>query len=385
MKIQTATKYYSPVRAWARMTVFLLKLFPMLPSRPVNWITPKPLVEKVTYPTLHGYATGDLYRPPGRGPHRAVVVILGVVPFGTDHPQVPRLGEALARSGFAALLYWSPAMRDLRLEPDDAENIALAYEWLISQPNVDSTRSGLLGTCVGGSFALMAAASSRIRDRVSFIAAYAPYSSLFTLLQDAASSSTVREEQRQPWEVDQLTRKVLVRSLTSDLEPDEAGILRDAFTVPEHEPDRNKLSQAGKNICSLLSHPDAEEAQKIIERLPDILRARLAAMSPVRYLKDIQTPLIILLHDRYDQVIPVGESRRLRSELASHEGLVYKELQFQHLDPSRLPLFRLFLELSRFCKAICPLFYSGYSTGKDIKPVKHAEHKKYRPAKFYSF
>ncbi len=46
-----------------------------------------------------------------------VVVCLEVVPFGVDYPQVPRLGAALARSCFAALLYWSPAMRDLRLEP----------------------------------------------------------------------------------------------------------------------------------------------------------------------------------------------------------------------------------------------------------------------------
>jgi hypothetical protein len=29
--------------------------------------------------------------------------------FSCFHPQVPRLGKALARAGFAALLYWSPA------------------------------------------------------------------------------------------------------------------------------------------------------------------------------------------------------------------------------------------------------------------------------------
>jgi dienelactone hydrolase len=73
-------------------------------------------------------------------------------------------------------------MRDLHLEPGDVHNIALAYEWLIAQPYVDSDKSGLLGTCVGGSFALMAAASPRIREKVSFLAVYAPYSSMFTLL-----------------------------------------------------------------------------------------------------------------------------------------------------------------------------------------------------------
>ncbi len=71
-----------------------------------------------------------------------------VVPFGVDHPQVPVLGKALAHAGFVALLYWSSAMRDFRLGPEDIENISLAYDWLIQQPYVDPARSGLLGTWI---------------------------------------------------------------------------------------------------------------------------------------------------------------------------------------------------------------------------------------------
>ena len=113
------TRYFRIMRAWNRMAIFLLKVFPMLPSRPVDRVTKKPLVEKVTYPTLHGQAIGELYRPSGGGHHRAILVCFDFVPFEAEHPQVPRLGAALARSCFAALLYWSPAMRDLRLEPDE--------------------------------------------------------------------------------------------------------------------------------------------------------------------------------------------------------------------------------------------------------------------------
>src|SRR5215211_6281879 len=111
------------LRAAANTAVCLFKVFPMLPSRPLNWVTPRPVLERVSYPALDGNRDGDLYRPSTRGPHPGVVVYLGVVPFGVDHPQVPRLGEALARAGFAALLYWSPAMREFRLEPDDIDNI----------------------------------------------------------------------------------------------------------------------------------------------------------------------------------------------------------------------------------------------------------------------
>src|SRR5687767_7471327 len=93
-----------PIRAAANTTVFMLKLLPMLPSRALDWITPAPVVERVCYPTPSGQVEGDLYRPSTRGPHPGVVVCLGVVPLGVEHPQVARLGAALARSGFAALL-----------------------------------------------------------------------------------------------------------------------------------------------------------------------------------------------------------------------------------------------------------------------------------------
>src|SRR5437870_3641893 len=189
-------------RAAANTAIWLLKVFPMLPSRPVDWVTPRPVVEKVRYGTSHGDADGDLYRPSGPGPYPGVVVCLGVVPFGVDHPQVPRLGEALARSGFAALLYWSPAMRDFRLDPADVDDIASAYEALLGRPDIAPARSGLLGTCVGGAFALMAATDPRIRHRVAFVCAYAPYASIRTLARDIASATRQRYGAREAWAVD---------------------------------------------------------------------------------------------------------------------------------------------------------------------------------------
>src|SRR6266568_8800417 len=108
--IHIFTRAMRPIRATARAAVFFLKVFPMLPSRPIDWVTRPPVIERVRYPTRHGQAEGDLYRPSAGGPYPGIVVCLGVVPFGVDHPQVARLGKALARAGFAALLYWSPAM-----------------------------------------------------------------------------------------------------------------------------------------------------------------------------------------------------------------------------------------------------------------------------------
>jgi len=363
-KCNIFTPVTRPIRAVAKAMIFFLKVFPMLPSRPVDWVTKPTVIEKVCYPTHSGQAEGDLYRPAGDGPHPGIVVCLGVVPFGVDHPQVPVLGNALARSGFEALLYWSPAMRDFRFDPEDSENIALAYRWLVERPSVDPARSGLLGTCVGGSFALMAAANPLVRDRVGFIAAYAPFSSMWTLAHDIASATRSGEDGREPWRVDQLTRHVFVHSLTAWLEPDEAERFRSAFEKEGGHLDDRAMSANGHALYSLFTAPDEGEAEKALHNLPAFMQDELTALSPVNYLKDIQARLIILLHDRGDQVIPVSESRRLFSALAGRDGVHYTEMQFSHLDPvkGKLPFLRLVRELGKFFLAVFPLFRQAVAT-----------------------
>lgn len=359
--IQHAT---APFRAVGRASIFFLKVFPMLPSRPVDWVTQSPVVEKVCYPTKGGFADGEVYRPPTSGPHPGIVVCLGVVPFGVDHPQVPILGKALARAGFAALLYWSPAMRDFRLDPEDIANIALAYDWLIRQPYVDPARSSLLGTCVGGSFALMASADPLIRERVAGVSAYAPFSSMWTFTRDIASATRDNGNGREPWKVDPLTRKVFVHSITAWLAPEEAELLRRAFEDGTGQPDSldlasvDALSADGSAVLSLLTAAGADEAEAALHRLPMAMQARLSALSPLNYLKDMRVPLIVQLHDVGDQVIPVGESRRFHNALSADAAKHYTEMQFSHLDPAKgkLPLWILARELGKFFFAVYPVF-----------------------------
>ncbi|HKY52800.1 MAG TPA: hypothetical protein VJM08_00780 [Anaerolineales bacterium] len=347
-----------PIRTVAKTAIFFLKVFPMLPSGPIDWVIEPPVIRKVKYPTRSGGAEGDLYLPSGDGPHPGIVVCLGVVPFGVDHPQVPVLGKALASAGFATLLYWSPAMRDFRLDSEDVGNISLAYQWLIEQPFVDPARSGLVGTCVGGSFALMAAANPLIRDRISFISAYAPYSSLWTFAQDVASGTRSTEDEREPWQVDPLTHKVFVHSMTAFLEPGEAEWFRSVFANKNDQLVSHDLSVNGQVVYALLTARDEGAAMAALHGLPPIMQERLAALSPMNYVKDIHAPLIVLLHDRGDQVIPVGESRRLCSSLSRHNGVHYTEMQFQHLDPvkAKLPLIPLVRELGKFFLAMLPMF-----------------------------
>ena len=345
-------------RAHLQTIGFAMRLMPMFPSRPIDWLTRAPVVETVRYETSEGPVTTELYRPPGRGPHPAVVLCLGVVPFGVDHPQIPRLKEALARFGFVALIHWSPAMRDRRLVPEDTAHVAAAYDYLLRRPDVDPTRSGLFGTCVGGSFALLAAAEPVIRDHVAFVGAFAPYSSLWTFVRDIACRTRANSGAAAPWPVDPLTYEVFVRSVTETLPPREGDALRDAYSGGVTT-DLSGLSVEGQAVQRLLAAPDRDAAELALRQVPQVLRERLDAMSPLQHIDEIRAPLIMIGHDRDDLVIPVGESRRLALALSARAGATYTEYaMFQHADPTKRKLspLRLARELRTFYMSLYPLF-----------------------------
>lgn len=358
-------------RALLSSLVFFLRMAPMVPSRPIDWVTKAPVIEKLSYCTHSGHDEGEVYRPPSGGPHPGIVVSCGVVPRGVEHPQVPLLGQALARAGFAALMHWSPAMRDLRLDPAEIDDLAVAYQTLLDQPYIDPQRSGFMGICVGASFALMAAAGPCIRNRIAFISAYAPYASMWTLVRDIASATRTLDDTREHWQVDPLTWKTYVRTLTCMLQPCEAQRLRDAFedqiawnaskTVIIRSPHRGhldprELSAEGQAVFRLLHATERDDVETALRQLPPDFQARLTALSPLEYLNGIAAPIIVLLHDRYDSVIPVGESRQLWSALSGRSGTGYTEMGFRHLRPTGLSPLRLVREISRFYRAMYPIF-----------------------------
>jgi hypothetical protein len=212
---------------------------------------------------------------------------------------------------------------------------------------------------VGGSFVLMAASCPSIRDQVAFIGAFAPYSSMWTLAKEIASRTRTCEDQSEPWEVDPLTRKVYVRSLTAVLDPAEAEQLRESLNDENGSIDSPDLSKDGQAVYPLLTKLDLREADVALRRLPAPMQKRLATMSPTSYLDDIHAPLIVLCHDRDDAVIPISESRRFWSALKGRTGVHYTEFaMFKHLDPSKVKLSAapLIRELVKFYLAMYPMF-----------------------------
>jgi hypothetical protein len=369
-------------RAAARCAVFVLKMIPAR-RQPIDHLTRRPIVGRLSVQTAAGPVEVELYRPRSAGPHPGVVASFGVNPTGVMDPRVAQMGDALARAGFATLLYWPPSARDLAIEPADVEELVVAFEALVSLPIVDPHRSGFAGICVGGSLALLAAADPRIRRHVAFVAAYAPYASMASLTREVAGGTCTLDGVREPWAVDPLTWQVWVRSVTGWLGQDEARLLRDAHegritwnatkTEVQHRPgsdvDPDALTDDGRAALRLLT-AGAGDVDAALEGLPPAARERLVAMSPLAHAGAIEAPRIVILHDRRDHVIPVSESRRLVESLTGRPGLSYTELGLRHLRmPGEYSIGRIAWELWRSYLAWYPLFLETTTSASRRRPT----------------
>ena len=159
---------WAAVSALGRTTAFTLTMSPAR-RNPVRALTREPIVERVPITGVDGSGVAEIYRPGTPGRHPGVVASLGVLPRGVTDPRVAMLGEAFARAGFVVLLHWSPACRDLRMDPADVQPLVDDIDMFLARRDVDPGRSGLFGVCVGGSLSLIAAAirASGIASRSS--------------------------------------------------------------------------------------------------------------------------------------------------------------------------------------------------------------------------
>ena len=323
-------------RAGFKTTLFVLQVL-QTPVKPQSWFTKEAIREVVYYPGSLGMSEAQVYRPPNARPNAAVALCLGVANFGFDDPDAINLGNALARAGIVVMYHWSPGMGlHFKIDPDQIDDIVRAFMYLETQSYVDPARVGLGGFCVGASFALVAAADVRIRDRIVVVNAFGPYFDAETLVLEAASREVVFEGGPSRWDPDELTTRVLANEYIETLDrPSEADILGRKYLAdePVTAEELSELSQDALEIIQLLEGVELSKAREIYERFPDKFHRDIRRISPSRYISDVRARLLVM-HDRDDRVVPAAESRRLYEAVRDRSDARFTEfVAFEHMTP----------------------------------------------------
>ena len=309
------------------------------PLKPQEWFIKQPTRYETVYSIPTGQMLSDIYRIPDDRKRAGILLFLGANAAGKDDPDVIKLGDALARSGFVVMFHWSQSMGlQNNLDPREIENLVGAFQYLRDLEFVDPNKVGIGGFSVGGSFALVAASDSRIRDDIAFVNSFGGYYDAHDLFLQIATRSIITGEKNMDWNVDELTWNVFVNELIESLDSqNDREILEQRYTQTNELIDANlgQLSEEALRIVTLIEGTSRGEASDIMSDLPERFRVDLDRISPRNYLGEVNADILIM-HDRGDTLIPVSESRNLLVNLRGRSGFHYTETSiFDHVRPSK--------------------------------------------------
>ena len=340
-------------RSTVKSIFFIIHVFDQTVS-PLEWFTPEPIVEHIAFETPNGQLTGDLYRPPGKGPYAAVLLFLGVQPARASDTRVVNLGNALARSNMAALYYWSSDMEEGMMDQNEIDNLIASFQYLRNLDFVDNTRIGIGGFCVGGSFALIAASDPLINEHVAFVNAFGPYFDMQDLATSIISQTSSDNGSQANWQPAKLSKKVLATHLTRDLPEKESKLINNWFINNRPNDIHPTISTTnGQIIHNLLAQKTRKGASDAFDFVSSDTKSQLAQLSPRSHIGGIKATVLIM-HDQNDPLVPASHSKQLVAALTNQTNVFYTEYSsiFEHVSPSLTTGTNAIYEMIRLVKHV---------------------------------
>ncbi len=335
---------FSPLVTAVHTAGFATQVLPS-PVRFQTWLSPHPAHSITTWRSDDGSrADADVYVIPDGRRRAGLLVVLGANAAGANDPDVINLGEALARTGFATMYYWSSRLgTDANIDVAEIDSLVAAFRHLRQQEYVDPDRVGIAGFSVGASLSLVAAADPRIADGVAFVNAFGGYHDAADLLVQIAAGHSLGEptedgEANNAWEVDPLTRRIFIHEVTENiLDATRREQLRSRAIAGDPLPDSADFPADAAVLALLNGGLTISEAQGWYAQLPDAYRQQARTISPSTIVGKIGPETnVLLMHDRGDPLIPVGESRRLAAAFhaAGPNDVKFTETDiFRHVRP----------------------------------------------------
>jgi len=331
---------FRPATTALHTAAFAAQVLPV-PVKVQPWLAPEPERVKTTYLSDDGAdAEADIYVIPDGRQRAGLLIFLGANAAGADDPDVINLGQALARTGFAVMYYWSPTMGEqAQIDAGEIANLVAAFEHLRSEDYVDPDRVGLAGFSVGASFALVAAADPRIADDIAFVNAFGGYYDTSDLMVQIAASQAIEDDGDRDWEVDRLTRRVynnmLIDSIDDPAHQEAARAIVDGGT---NDPDQRVPLSTEAAFALLAGVGYVGEARWRYAQLAEDFQAEVDSIAPSHHVRQWSANTAMrVMHDVGDPLIPVGESRRLVGSLREQRPDVevyYTETDiFRHVRP----------------------------------------------------
>ncbi len=269
-------------------------------------------------------------------PRAAIVVVPGAVPLGKDDPRLTAFAATLARAGFAVLAPDLRGFRELRIRPSDAREIADAFAWLASRPELaPGGRAGIFAFSYAVGPALLAALEDDIRERVRFVVGVGGYHDLPRAMRFFTTGWFEHDGRWRQLTPDDTGKMVLLYSSLDYLGGARDGAVSDRrifdrmVTLKRRDPRADltplaaELSRDAYAVYALAANPDPARFPELLARLPEAMRADIDRLDLARHdLKKFKARLI-LVHGRNDNLIPYPESLALAAAVPEGRASVF--------------------------------------------------------------
>jgi dienelactone hydrolase len=298
-----------------------------------------PMRTKVTVPSRGRAIHADLYRPAKKGKQFPLLLVHGVNPTGKDDGQLVLLANNLARAGFLVLVPDIEGMKTLHIRISDAEDVLQSFLYLRTTEHA-GPRGGMLGISYGAGPVLLAAADSRVRDKVAMVATFGGYYDLRNVLlfmltgayEYGGNRGYIRPDTSLRW-MFAYRNLDLLRSGADREKLKKIIERRNQYEVAAADMLAKSLAPEGRALYDFLVNTDQDRFAPLYEKLPLPVREQVYQLSPARAMRYISASFIIA-HGTDDYSVPFTESKRL-ADAVSDKGRVHLALlpQFLHIEP----------------------------------------------------
>jgi len=266
----------------------------------------------------------EIVRPGGSGPWPAWVFINGAHPQRRREPVVRLLSHGLARAGYITFVPDLPGLGEGAITMRTLDASCAVTLAATEHPDVGGGRVALIGASTGAGLALLTAGREQLAERVSVVAAVAPFADLARMICLATTSCYMEEGAFARHQVTPLHRRVVARSLAAAIEDQtDRDRLLDSLTRSEEEDEeadpiallpRDLETLQGRSVLAVLTNDDPELFAETYARLDRDAAEVLARLSPLSACPQILAPVEIVVPPS-DMYFPLGEAQALAAAL----------------------------------------------------------------------
>jgi hypothetical protein len=251
----------------------------------------------------------DIY---GESSGSPMLIVHGVNPTGKDSPDLVRISDALAQVGYQVFVPDLADMKRQHIHPEEASHIKSVFQFI-------GRDAAMACFSFGCGPAMVAAADLDIRSHVRFAIVFGGYYDIREALEFLVTGP----------ESPIAYLKWVYLAANTDLAADEGDqahlqvIAKHRLgQAPSEAGEIEQLTPEGKRLLDLFSTSDRNEFRARLDASPKSLQERLDALSPSRFIRQLQSPLI-LVHGINDPSIPAQQAVRF-DEAARSQGLSSK-------------------------------------------------------------